>query len=354
MKTAVLAVTLLGALTGVAQAQSTVQVYGSLDSGVIKRSGQSLSVGKRQANTLGLRGAEELGAGLRALFHLEIRYESDTGLLEYGGNGLQRPFLQGQSRVGLAGDFGTLRLGRGLTSFQEISMAFEPFHGIPSPSGFQSDMMVGGGYSSDPLGLPGNSATRFSNALFYSSPEFLGMQLNLTIGSREANGNAALVGRGSPLAPQYPANAQASANPFSIASTYKNGPIALMLAHERNAVEHEVTAIAAYLWISPETKLMASLSRQDQSHTRLAGQHTRAWVMGANHTLGARKFLMGYGQTHTDSLARVKQLSLGLEYSLSKRTFIYADLSNKKGAPALAPGAASSINHYSLGVHHAF
>ena len=76
--------------------------------------------------------------------------------------------------------------------------------------------------------------------------------------------------------------------------------------------------------------------------------------MGANHTLGAGRFLMGYGQKHTDGLLKVKQFSLGYEYSMSKRTYIYADISNKKGAPALAPGAGTSINHYSLGVNHAF
>ncbi|UUZ51271.1 porin [Massilia sp. B-10] len=56
--------------------------------------------------------------------------------------GIQRPLFQGQSRVGLSGDFGTFRIGRGLTAFQESSIAFEPFHGIPSPSGFQTDLTV--------------------------------------------------------------------------------------------------------------------------------------------------------------------------------------------------------------------
>lgn len=354
MKKTMMAVTLLGGLAGLAQAQSSVQVYGNLDIGLIKRTDQSLTIGKRLNNTLGLRGAEDLGNGLKALFQVEIRYEPDTGLLENGGNGFQRPLFQGQSRVGLSGSLGTLRIGRGLTAFQESSIAFEPFHGIPSPSGFQTDLMVGGAYTSDPLGLPGNSTNRFSNAVFYNSPEFMGFQANLTIGTREANGSPALIGRGSALAPQYAANAPGSVNPFSIAATYKNGPVAMLLAYERNAVEHHVKSIAAYVMVSPETKLMASLSYQDQSHTRLFNQDTKAWVVGANHTLGAGKFLMGYGQKHTDGLLKVKQFSLGYEYSLSKRTYIYADISNKKGAAPATPGAGTRINHYSLGVNHAF
>lgn len=353
MKKSLLALALLGAFAGVAQAQTAVQIYGNLDAGMIKRTDQSLSIGKRANNTLGFKGTEELGSGLKALFQLEMRYEPDTGTSEQGGGGVQRPVFQGQSRIGLQGSFGMVRIGRGLTAFQEASMAFEPFHGIPSPSGFQTDLTVAG-YTSDPLGFVGNSTNRFSNALFYNSPEMSGFQVNTTVGTREANQGAVVVGRGTAASPQYAANAQASANPFSIAATYKNGPGALLLAYERNAVESTVKSLAGYIMAMPETKLMFSITHQDQEHTRILNQATKAWVLGANHTMGAGKFLIGYGQKHVEQMNKVKQFSLGYEYSLSKRTYIYADASNKKGAPAVAPSTATSINHYALGVNHAF
>lgn len=335
MRTIMLALTLTCAAAAV-QAQSSLQVYGSVDAGIIKRSDQSLTIGKRAHNTLGFKGMEDIGSGLKAVFELEMRYEPDTGQLEAGAGGTQRPLFQGASRVGLTGGFGTLRLGRGLTAFQESSMAFEPFRGIPSPSGFQTDLMVGGAYSSDPLGQQGIGANRFSNALFYNSPELNGLQLNATVGTRETAG------------------APAAANPFSISTTYRNGPAALLLAYERNGVEHTVKSVAGYVYVTPETKVMASLSHQNQSPTRVLNQDTKAWVVGANHTLGASKILAGYGQKQVDGLNKVKQFSLGYEYSLSKRTFIYADVSNKKGVPAVAPGTGTSVNHYSLGVNHAF
>lgn len=353
MKKSLLALALFGAFAGAVQAQSSVVLYGNLDAGVTKRSDQSLSIGKRANNTLGFKGTEDLGNGLKALFHLEIRYEPDVGTIEQGAGGVQRPLFQGQSRVGLAGDFGMLRIGRGLTAFQESSIAFEPFHGIPSPSGFQTDLTVAG-YNSDPLGLPGNSTNRFSNAVFYNSPEYLGLQLNTTIGTREANGALAVVGRGTALAPQYPANSKSENNPYSISVTYKQGPMALMLAHERNAVESKLSSVAGSVMAMPSTKLMFSYQRQDQSHTRFVNQDTKAWVLGANHTMGASKILAGYGQKQVDGLNKVKQFSLGYEYSLSKRTYVYADISNKKGAPAVAPSTNTSINFYSLGVNHSF
>ena len=354
MKKSLLALAILGAIAGSAQAQSSVQIYGNVDAGIIKRTDQDSSIGKRANNTLGFKGTEDLGNGLKAIFQLEMRYEPDTGTTETNAAGVQRPLFQGQSRVGVTGGFGTFRIGRGLTAYQESSIAFEPFHGIPTPQGFQADIHVAG-YTSDPLGLPGNSTNRFSNAIFYNSPVVMGgFQVNTTISTREANQGAALIGRGTAAAPQYAQGSTASTTPFSITGTYKNAAAGMMLAYERNAVESVVRSVAGYIMATPDIKVMASITRQDQEHTRLLNQDTKAWVLGANYTLGASKFLAGYGQKDVDGLAKVKQASLGYEYSLSKRTYLYADLSNKKGAPALTPGATTSINHYALGVNHSF
>ena len=355
MKKSLLALAMLGAFSGAAHAQSAVVIYGNLDAGIIKRTDQTLNIGKRANNTLGFKGTEALSSGLNAIFQLEMRYEPDNGNLEQGAGGAQRPLMQGQSRVGLQSTtWGMLRIGRGLTAYQESSIAFEPFHGIPSPSGFQADIHVAG-YTSDPLGPVGNSANRFSNAIFYNSPVIGGgFQINTTIATREANQNAAFVGRGTAAAPQYPANSVASANPFSISGTYKTPAVGVLLAYERNAVESTVRQLAGYVMATPVTKIMGSITRQDQEHTRLLNQDTNAWMLGANHTVGSSLFIVGYGQKDTDGLAKVKQISLGYEYSLSKRTYIYADLSNKKGAPAIAPNPGTSINHYALGVNHSF
>ncbi len=349
MKKSLLALALLGAFAGVAQAQSSVVIYGSLDAGMIKRTDSSMAIGKRMNNTLGFKGTEDLGNGLKAIFQLEMRYEPDTGTLESGS----RPLFQGQSRVGLTGGFGTLRVGRGLTAFQESSIAYEPFHGIPSPAGFQADLTVAG-YTSDPLSAAGNSANRFSNAVWYNSPEFMGIQINTTIATKEANGGVALTGRGANGGPQYVTNAPASANPYSISATWKNGPGSLMLAAERNAVESTVKQFAGYVFVMPETKLMFSITRQDQSHTRLFNQNTKAWVLGANHSIGASKFLAGIGMKNTEGLNKVKQMTLGYEYSLSKRTYIYADVSSKKGAPISATNTKNNMKHIDLGINHSF
>jgi predicted porin len=231
---------------------------------------------------------------------------------------------------------------------------FEPFHGVPSPAGFQTDLSVAG-YTSDPLGMVANSTNRFSNALFYNSPEMSGFQINTTIGTKEANQNAALIGRGTALQPQFPANWEAPVNPFSVSTTYKNGPVAAMLAYERNAVETKLISAAASMFATPELKLMASYTRQDRNTTVLANPKTKAWVLGANYTMGPGKLMAGYGQKSPDGVAKTKQFSLGYEYSLSKRTYLYVDASRKQANVNLAtPGVTTKVNHYDVGISHAF
>jgi predicted porin len=353
MKKSLMAVALVGAFAGVAHAQTAVQIYGTIDAGIQKRSGQTLSIGKRASNTLGFKGTEDLGNGLKALFQLEMRYEPDTGTVE----STNRPLFQGQSRVGLQGDFGMVRIGRGLTPYQETVGAFEPFHALPHQAGFYTDLAVAG-YNSAPLDPAGSSNNRWSNAIWYNTPVVSGFQLNTAIASKESNGVPAA---NLNLGGLYPTGVP-SVNPFSVSATYNNGPAAIMLGYERNAVETKVMSIGAAFNATPELKLMALYSRQDQDNTAVslpvgAGAKTNAWVLGANYTMGPGKFLAGYGQKDPDGSVKTKQMSLGYEYSLSKRTYVYVDASRKDGPQSqvlrtnIDPGAT---NFYTIGVNHSF
>jgi predicted porin len=340
MKHSILALALLGAF-GAAQAQSSVVVYGAIDAGIAKVTDKTLAVTKRDSNKLGFRGTEDLGDGLKALFQLEMRYEPDTGTVESA----TRPLFQGQTRVGLQGAFGTVRIGRGVTAVQEAKDAFDPFNGISGTPGFKSDVEVAG-YTSQPLDAAGSSNDRFNNAVWYTSPLVGGLTLNVTIGTKEANGGPALVGRGTVAVPQYAANGEASANPISIAASYKAGNIGAMLGYERNAVETKLLQAGFSVNPMPELKLMATYARQDQDHSKAVNAKTKGWLVGANYTVGAGRVLAGYGQKSPDGVVKTKQSSLGYEYNLSKRTFVYADVSDKK--------AATSVRYYGVGVHHNF
>ena len=134
-----------------------------------------------------------------------------------------------------------------------------------------------------------------------------------------------------------------------------------MLGYERNAVESKVMSVAGSFMATPELKLMALYTRQDQDNIAATlvrngvnvGPKTNAWVLGANYTMGPGKILVGYGQKDPDNYEKTKQMSLGYEYSLSKRTYLYIDASRKTG-PQTQFGVDRSVNYYDLGVNHSF
>jgi predicted porin len=64
-----------------ALAQTSVQVYGIADAGVMWQRGSSVKVisGGADGSRLGIKGSEDLGRGMKAIFNLEARVEIDTG-----------------------------------------------------------------------------------------------------------------------------------------------------------------------------------------------------------------------------------------------------------------------------------
>jgi predicted porin len=94
-------------------AQSAVTLYGIVDEGVTYSNNQKghaayqMQSGVASASRWGLRGAEDLGGGAKAIFVLENGFDPSTGTL--GNNG--RLFGR-QAYVGLSSDYGALTMGR--------------------------------------------------------------------------------------------------------------------------------------------------------------------------------------------------------------------------------------------------
>ena len=100
--------------TGAVQAQN-VTLYGMVDAGIesVSNVASTGHLMRMPSNTgilpsrLGLRGKEDLGAGLSAIYTLEMGFAPDTGASGQGGRLFGR-----QSTVGLSGDWGAVTLGR--------------------------------------------------------------------------------------------------------------------------------------------------------------------------------------------------------------------------------------------------
>jgi len=111
MKKSLLALGVLGAFAGAAHAQSSVTLYGIIDGGftyVNKTGGNvagtgnatkniSLNSGNLQGSRWGLKGAEDLGGGLKAIFVLESGFNVNNGMSAQGGRLFGR-----QAYVGLS------------------------------------------------------------------------------------------------------------------------------------------------------------------------------------------------------------------------------------------------------------
>ena len=81
MKKSLLALAVLGAFAGAASAQSTVTLYGRVDLSFAKNIGsEDKDIHNGSGSRLGVRGVEDLGGGLKALFQIEHRFNADTGI----------------------------------------------------------------------------------------------------------------------------------------------------------------------------------------------------------------------------------------------------------------------------------
>jgi predicted porin len=115
MKPSVLMLALSATLfTGAAaHAQSNVQIYGLIDAGVdyttkTNAAGDSATrviSGGKNTSRWGLRGSEDLGKGLKAVYGLEGGILLDSGAADGA-------LFKRQAFVGLEGDFGRLVIGR--------------------------------------------------------------------------------------------------------------------------------------------------------------------------------------------------------------------------------------------------
>ncbi|WP_322041283.1 porin [Burkholderia diffusa] len=194
---------LVAALPTIAHAQSTVQLYGIIDTAVtyVNNAGggsaTALSAGPLKGNRFGLLGKEDLGGGMRALFRLENGFSAANGTLGQGGSMFGR-----QAYVGLGTPYGTITAGRQYDSIVD-------YVGVLKAGGDTA-----GAYANHPgdLDNTGNNY-RVNNAVKYASRSFGG----LTFGGVFSPGGVAGDFRRKRI--------------FSLGAGYANGPLQVGAAY---------------------------------------------------------------------------------------------------------------------------
>jgi predicted porin len=163
MQKKIIALAVAGLVSGAAFAQTNVTLYGRADlsytyskSDFRKFQGveNGLGIGGG-ANRLGVMGEESLGNGLKAIFKFEWGLDADIG----GG-----PVGARYTYVGLAGNFGTVTLGRNGTPSDLYMGATSPWgiNGHEPIARFRANMPIIDG-------------VRWNNSVAYASPNFSGL-----------------------------------------------------------------------------------------------------------------------------------------------------------------------------------
>ncbi len=158
---------LAAATTQVAHAQSSVTLYGVIDTGIDYISNQaghkswSEQSGNVSTSRWGLKGTEDLGGGLSAIFTLENGFSVNSGTFSNGGDEFGR-----QAFVGLnSRDFGQVTLGR---QYDELVNFIAPLSA--TGSGFGGNI-ADHPYDNDNLA----NNTRMNNSVMYRSRNYNGL-----------------------------------------------------------------------------------------------------------------------------------------------------------------------------------
>jgi len=172
-----------------------------------KFTGQNALLPKAQsrANRVGVKGSEDLGNGLKAIYQIEfgVNFSSADDNIPSGQNG---GVSMRNSFVGLAGDWGTFLVGRHDTPMKISTGKLDLF----------VDTMA------DYNGTVGFDDIRADNVIAYISPSFGGFSL---AGAVIAGGGATAIG-------DLNINEDSLAGAYSIAGIYSNGPFYASAAYE--------------------------------------------------------------------------------------------------------------------------
>lgn len=216
--------TFVASAANTAHAQSSVTLYGIVDAGIsyvnhaATASGASAHEfkyddGVSQGSRWGLKGAEDLGGGMKAIFTLENGFNSGTGALGQGGAEFGR-----QAYVGISkNDVGAVTLGR------QYSFSTD-YLGSAYAIGGQT---VAGNYAYHPNDVDQLTSSRINNSIKFSSANFYGV----TFGGMYGFSNQAGAFNGSPTTTTAGVTTQGSSRAYSFGANYGNGPFGIGAAY---------------------------------------------------------------------------------------------------------------------------
>lgn len=319
----------IAACAGAAHAQSSVTISGYIDIGLYKPTGtNSVRIDSVNANSaLKFSGVEDLGGGLKATFMLENKFSPESGGFDGTTNG--RPLFQGESTVGLSGDFGAVRVGRAVTPAGLLLSLADPWRNTRLGS---ASVAAGYGVNIGADKRDGAGLAR-TDGIFYNSPNVNGFSGFATFGLKNTNSGGA--------------NYQGEQNMFGLGLSYADAKLGASVVLENNREKGDVKAG----FVSYDFGFMkARFGAGEYKNTAIADKK-RSWVASASFPVTSNVNVHGvYGQekNRTTDVKTMDRFGLGADYILSKRTSLYLTASNDK---AVATGSKTA---WDMGIKHSF
>ncbi|ACD20289.1 porin [Paraburkholderia phytofirmans] len=335
MNNKVFAAATLAVFATAAHAQSSVTLYGVIDAGISYVNNSKTATGHdnlfkyddgvAQGSRWGLRGTEDLGGGLKALFVLESGFNSGNGTLGQGGALFGRQAYVGLSKDGI----GSLTFGR------QYSFSTDYLGGNYSTGG----QTVAGNYAYHINDVDQLTSSRINNAVKFSSANFAG----LTFGAMYGFSNQAGAFAGSPTV----GTTAGSSRAYSFGVNYANGPFGVGAAYTDIRFPAQSTPAFSTAMANVTTGTV-----RDLRTFGVGGRYTIAaatlWALYTNtrfepitggtttfaaYEAGAKYAFTpaltagaGYTYMHLSNANRGhwNQADLSVDYALSKRTDVYA------------------------------
>jgi predicted porin len=257
MKKTLIVASIMGAAAAPAvHAQSSVTLYGTLDAGIVYTNNQQghnnfqESSGNLSNTYFGLKGSEDLGAGLHAIFTLESGFNLNSGQFQQSNTLFNR-----QAFVGLqSNQYGTVTLGRQYDSTVDYLAPLSE---------------AGGGYGNNLAGHPfdnDNLDNSFSvqNSIKYQSANYYGLQFGGLYGFSNTAG-------------QFSNN-----RAWSVGASYANGPL---------------NFAASYLQLNHAGSNTSGAVSVTNGDANIASEQQRTYGAGVNYTYGPAT--AGFVYTHT-------------------------------------------------------
>jgi predicted porin len=249
-----------------ARAQSTVTLYGLVDDGLIYTSNQKGAsnlqavTGPTNSSRFGLRGAEDLGGGLKAIFTLENGFDTSTGKLLQGGRMFGRSAF-----VGISGPAGAVTIGR----------QYEPVYEFVGTKSATSQWGWLGSHPGDFDNMFSNSW--INNAIKYASPTFGGLSFEALFAPGGVAGN-------------FGTN-----RVYSLGANYTNGPLAVAVAY-LNMNNPSMSAYDGAIMPGAAGYVSPVANPVYRGYASASAVHILA--SGATYTIGAANFGLVYTNTH--------------------------------------------------------